>query len=131
MSESNPMLNLMNRPSDSSLNIAAPGSTRGANNPPSSEEVAGGHKALDAAMEGLIKLVGRPKGDLNKKDVFDEASNMIAHGAFPTQEDKQQLIGELANLPDDEESIRKALGQFLLGLATLRDHYHNAFGAPQ
>lgn len=97
----------------------------------SPDEISGGHRAIDAAMEGLLKLVSLPKGELTKKEVFDEASSMIAHGAFPTQEDKQQLIGALANLPDKEEEIRKSLGQFLLGLSTLRDHYHNAYGAPQ
>ncbi len=97
---------------------------------PAPEEIAGGHRALDVTMDGLIKLVSKPKGDLTKKDVFDEASTMIAHGAFPSPESKQQLIGELAQLPDDEAGIRKILGQYLLHVAMFRDHFHNAFGAP-
>ncbi len=98
---------------------------------PKQEEITGGHRALDAVMDGLIKLVSKPNGDLTKKDVFDEVSDMIAHGAFPTPEAKQQLIGELANLPNDEDGIRKVLGQHLLQTATFRDHFHNAFGPPQ
>lgn len=98
---------------------------------PQPEEIAGGHRALEATMDGLIKLVGKPKGDLTKKDVFEEASTMISHGAFPTPEDKQKLIAELAKLPDDEIGIRKALGKQLLALSTLRGHFHNTFGPPQ
>jgi len=98
---------------------------------PTQDEIGNGHKALDAVMDGLIKLVSLPKGELTKKQVFDEASTMIAHGAYPTPESKQQLIGELANLPDDEDGIRKMLGQYLLATATFRNHFHNAFWAPQ
>ena len=82
-------------------------------------------------MDGLIALVSKPKGDLTKKDVFDEASTMIAKGAFPTPESKQQLITALANLPDDEMDIRKFLGKQLLALSTFRNHMHNSFGPPQ
>ena len=98
---------------------------------PQPEEIAGGHRALEATMDGLIKLVGKPQGELTKKDVFEEASTMISHGAFPTPEGKQQLIAELAKLPNDEASIRKALGQQLLQLSMLRNHFHTAFGPPQ
>lgn len=94
------------------------------------EEIAGGHRALDATMDGLIKLVGTPPGELTKKDVFNEASTMIAHGAFPTPEAKQQLIAELAKLPDDEAGIRKILGKQLLNLSIFRSHMHNTFGPP-
>lgn len=99
--------------------------------PPNPEDIANGHKAVDATMDGLIKLVSLPKGDLTKKEVFDGVSEMIARGAFPTPESKQKLIGGLANLPDDEQGIRKLLGQMLLGVATFRNHMHNAFGPPQ
>ena len=98
---------------------------------PQPDEIAGGHRALEATMDGLIKLVGKPQGELTKKDVFEEASTMISHGAFPAPEGKQQLIAELAKLPDDEASIRKALGQQLLQLSMLRGHLHTAFGPPQ
>lgn len=98
---------------------------------PQPDEIAGGHRALEATMDGLIKLVGKPQGELTKKDVFEEASTMISHGAFPTPEGKQQLIAELAKLPDDETGIRKALGQQLLQLSMLRGHFHTAFGPPQ
>lgn len=97
---------------------------------PKAEEIVGGHKAIEAAMNGLISLVSKPKGDLSKKDVFDAASGMIAHGAFSTSEAKQQLIGELANLPDDEPGIRKMLGQYLLQISEFQNHFHNAFGPP-
>lgn len=99
--------------------------------PPQPDEIAGGHRALEATMDGLIKLVGRPQGELTKKDVFEEASTMISHGAFPTSEAKQQLIAELAKLPDDEAGIRKILGKQLLNLSMFRSHFHNTFGSPQ
>jgi hypothetical protein len=96
----------------------------------SPEEINQGHQQIDAVMDGLIKLVSKPKGHLTKKDVFDETSEMIARGAFPTAEAKQQLIGQLAKLPNDEESIRRGLGTQLLNLSQFRNHFHNAFGAP-
>ncbi len=98
---------------------------------PQPDDISSGHKAVDAAMDGLIKLVSTPKGELTKKHVFDAVSEMIARGAFPTPEAKQQLIGELANLPEDEPSIRKELGKYLLSVAEFRNHMHAAFGAPQ
>lgn len=98
---------------------------------PTSDEIASGHQAVDATMDGLIKLVSLPKGELTKKHVFDSVSEMIARGAFPTPEAKQQLIGELANLPEEEGAIRKELGKYLLSVATFRNHMHNAFGPPQ
>lgn len=97
---------------------------------PQPEDISNGHKAVDAVMDGLIKLVSMPKGDLTKKDVFDEASTMISRGAYPTPESKQQLIGQLAKLPADEEDIRQMLGQYLLAVSTFRNHMHNAFGPP-
>lgn len=72
-----------------------------------------------------------PKGELTKKDVFDEASEMIAHGAFPGPEEKQHLITGLAKLPNDEEGIRKVLGKQLLSLSEFQGHYHSVMGAPQ
>lgn len=98
---------------------------------PQQEEIVGGHKALEAVMNGLIKLVSLPKGELTKKHVFDGVSDMIASGGFPSPESKQQLIGELAKLPDDEESIRKSLGEYLMHTAMFQNHFHNAFGPPQ
>jgi hypothetical protein len=95
------------------------------------EEIAKGHNALDVAMNGLIKLVSLPQGELTKKDVFDEASTMIAHGAYPDQDDKQHLITALAKLPNDEEGIRQALGKQLLAMSQFQQQYHSVFGAPQ
>lgn len=95
------------------------------------EDIAKGHKALDASITGLIKLVSMPRGELTKKDVYDEASTMISHGAFPTPEDKQSLIVALASLPDDEEGIRKALGKQLMAATDFQGKYHAAMGAPQ
>jgi hypothetical protein len=95
------------------------------------DQISQSHRALEATMSGLIKLVSMPKGELTKKDVFDEASEMIAHGAFPQPEDKQHLITGLAKLPDDEEGIRKVLGKQLLGMSQFQNQFHSAFGAPQ
>lgn len=116
---------------DNSFGLAPQQQTpQAAPQPPSQDEIMGGHKAIDATMNGLIGLVSRPTGELTKKNVFDSVSEMIANGAFPSPEAKQTLIGGLAKLPDDEPGIRKALGEYLLHTATFQNHYHNAFGPP-
>lgn len=114
--------------------MAAPGGNRGNPPPrppaaaaaggkiPSSQEMKAARAHIDAIVSGLKGLVTRPKGDLTKKDVFDAASEMIAKGAFPTAESKQGLIGELANLPDDEMGLRKALGGLLMQTSATSDH---------
>lgn len=82
--------------------------------PPTPQQLRTARAHIDAIVHGLTGLVTKPRGELHKKDVFDAASEMIAKGAFPTSESKQQLIGELARLPDDEPGIRKALGGLLM-----------------
>lgn len=87
--------------------------------PPTPQELRTARAHIDAIVAGLTGLVTKPRGELHKKDVFDAASEMIAKGAFPTPESKQQLIGELAQMPDDEMGIRKALGGLLMQAATV------------
>lgn len=97
--------------------------------PPSPEKVLEARKHVNAVLSGLTGLAAKPKGDLTKKDVYDAASEMLAKGAFPTQESKQQLITELAKLPDDEPKLRKVIGQLLLQVGGAREAFHGAFGS--
>jgi hypothetical protein len=98
--------------------------------PPSAEDIKGAHTHLKVMIADLMKLVEKPRGTLTKKDVFDAASDMIAKGAFQTPQAKQMLIAELANMPDDEPDIRKALGGFLLQALGQQDVITHAFGGP-
>lgn len=95
---------------------------------PSPEDIAAARQHAGVIVHSLEKLVSKPRGDLTKKDVYDAASDMIANGAFPTAEMKQGLIVHLAGLPDDELSMRKALGQFLLDVSKTRSNIHAAWG---
>lgn len=88
--------------------------------PPNPEQIKTARTHVGAIVDGLTGVLGKAKGELTKKDVFDAASEMIAHGAFPTPESKQALIGELAKLPDDEADLRKALGALLLQSADVK-----------
>lgn len=97
--------------------------------PPTPEEIATSRKHVGAIMEGLSHLTSMPRGDLTKNDVFKAASEMIAKGAFPTSAARQQLVVGLANLPEDEPSLRKALGGMLLRVADARQQLHGVFGA--
>ncbi len=96
-----------------------------ANTPPPSpvspDQIKAAHTHVGAVIDGLISLANRPKGELTKKDVFDAASTMIARGAFPTPESKQDLITKLAAMPDDETGIRNAVGGFLMDVAANRN----------
>jgi hypothetical protein len=82
-----------------------------------------------AMMQHLMALVAKPKGSLSKQDVFNAAADMIADGAFSTPQAKQQLVAEIAQMPDDESAIRQAIGGHLLKIAQTRDLIHQHFGA--
>lgn len=97
---------------------------------PSREDIEQAHKHTAVLIHGLMALVNKPTGSLTKQDVFKTAADMIAEGGFPTPEAKQQLVVEMAKMPDDEQGIRKALGQFLLGAASNQTKLHAAFGPP-
>lgn len=96
--------------------------------PPTPEEIMQSRKHVGVIMDGLLSLTSKPRGDLTKKDVFEAASEMIAKGAFPTPDSRQDLVVRLAALPDDEVDLRKALGQMLLGVASARGQLHETFG---
>lgn len=84
---------------------------------------------MGVMMRSLLALTAKPKGSLSKQDVFNSAADMIADGAFSTPMAKQQLVAEIAQMPDDESAIRQAIGGHLLKLAQSRDLIHQHFGA--
>ena len=75
------------------------------------------HKTLGVITDGLMGLIAKQPGTLDKQDVLGAAADMIKAGAFPDQPGRQALITELAQLPDDEGAIRQFLGQHLMTLA--------------
>lgn len=96
--------------------------------PPTKAQIDEARKHSNTLVHGLMSLVGKPRGELTKDDVFKEASDMIAKGAFPTPSSRQALVVELAGLPDDEPGLRKALGAHLLAVSAARQQFHGAFG---
>jgi hypothetical protein len=102
----------------------------GAPNPitPTKEQIKTQQRHTNVMVDVLTHLLGTPTGDLTKKDVFDGAADAIAKGAFPTPESQQQLIVEMANLPDDDPGLRKALSALLLQSATLKHVMAKTFG---
>ena len=97
--------------------------------PPTKAQIDEARKHSNAIVGGLMALTSKPRGELTKDDVFKEASDMISKGAFPTPSSRQALIVELANLPDDESGLRKALGAHLLAVSSARQQFHGVFGA--
>lgn len=81
-----------------------------------------------AITKALMGLAAKPKGALSKEDLFNAAGDMIAEGAFPTPQAKQQLVAELAKVPDEEGAIRQMVGAHLLRLAQAREAFHQQFG---
>lgn len=96
--------------------------------PPTPDMINTARTHIGAIVSGLTGVLAKPRGELTKKDVFDAASEMIARGAFPTPESKQMLISELANLPDDEPDLRRALGTLLLQTADMKHRIHAMHG---
>lgn len=91
-----------------------PGAMQG---PPQPQDLQGALAHADQMTRALLSLSGKKPGTLTKKDVFGAAADMIKGGLFTSPDAKQQLIGELANLPDDEPSLRMAIGAHLLRMA--------------
>ena len=107
----------------------APGPAPAAQPPmPTPQQIAQARAHAKVVLDDLIALVSEPVGSLKKSDVFDAAADMIAKGAFPTPESKQDLIVRLAQLPDDEPSLRKALGAVLGEMAGHHEAMQQAFG---
>lgn len=102
----------------------APGQAQQAASPQfTPQQIAEANNHLQVVMKALMGLVAQPQGSLTKKSVFSAAGEMIAEGAFRTPEAKQQLVAQLAELPDDEASIRKAIGAQLLGMGEMADQF--------
>lgn len=97
--------------------------------PPTAEQIAQARAHITPVVDGLMHLLAKPPGKLDKKAVFDAASTMISRGAFPTPESKQDLIGTLAKMPDDDLQLRKVLGELLVQTAANRAKFHAVHGA--
>ncbi len=96
--------------------------------PPSPEQVDEARKHLGAIMGALTSVAKTPRGELTKKDVFDAAAEMIAKGGFPTPASRQSLVVTLANMPDDEPSLRKEIGRMMLRVAEVQGAFHQVHG---
>jgi len=92
-------------------------------------QVADARAHMGVMTKALMALAAKPRGSLTKQDLFSAAADMIADGAFSTPQAKQQLVAEIAQTPDDEASIRQAVGSHLLQLAQIREFLHQHFGA--
>lgn len=96
--------------------------------PPTAEQVTEARQHLGAIVAALSKVASKPRGHLTKKDVYDAASDMIAEGGFPTAQSKQDLVVQLAKMPDDEPGIRSAIGRMLLRVTAVRSQFHQVHG---
>lgn len=107
---------------------AGPGAPQQPVDPAVMEEA---HKHLGIVTSGLMGLIAKPPGSLDKQDVLGAAADMIKAGAFPEPAGRQQLITQLAQLPDDEGQIRQFLGQHLMSFAAAQAHLGSTMGTPQ
>lgn len=95
----------------------------------SREEVDGHRNTLGVIHDALFELAQKPKGSLSKQDLYNAVADMIAGGAFSGKGEKEAIVAQLAQMPDDEAAIRQVVGQKLLRLASVREAYHQHFGA--
>lgn len=90
--------------------------------PPDPAIIQEAHKHLGIVTSGLTDLIAQKPGTLTKQDVFAKAADMIKAGAFPEPQGRQQLIQQLAGLPDDEGAIRQFLGQHLMSFSAAQSN---------
>lgn len=105
----------------------APGQPQGAPTPDPAQ-IADARAHMGVMMKGLLGLAAMPPGSLTKQAVFNAMGEMIANGAFSTPQSKQQLVAEMAQMPDDESAIRRTIGQHLLQMSQMRQQFHQHFG---
>lgn len=91
-------------------------------------QIADARAHMGVMVQGLLGLAAQPRGSLTKQTVFDAMGDMIAKGAFSTPQAKQQLVAEMAQMPNDEAAIRQIIGQHLLRLSGVRDQFHQMHG---
>ncbi len=108
---------------------AQPG--QGAPQPSTPAEVAAARSHMMVMIQGLLGLAAQPKGALTKRSVFNAMGEMIAQGAFPTPQSKQQLVAQLAEMPDDEAAIRQIIGGHLLRLNEQAEQFAQHFGVEE
>jgi hypothetical protein len=88
--------------------------------PPSPKQLRQFIEHADPVIKGLIELLNEPKGSLTKQKVADGAADIIAKGGFPTPEQKQALIVDLARVKNDDPDIRNDLTTMLTKLLDMR-----------
>lgn len=84
---------------------------------------------MGVVRQALMGLAASPRGSLTKQSVFNAMGDAIAQGAFSTPQAKQQLVAEMAQMPDDEAAIRQMIGQHLLRMTAMQAQFHQHFGA--
>ena len=98
------------------------------NNPDHVAELQQAHQHLGIVTKTILGLIAKPK--VTKKDIQSAAADMIAEGAFPDSQGRQQLIMDMSKLPDDEAALRQYLGQHLMGFATAQQSVAQALKGP-
>lgn len=91
--------------------------------------VADARAHMGVVRNALMGLASQPRGSLTKQAVFNAMGEAIANGAFSTPQAKQQLVTEMATMPDDESAIRQMIGQHLLRMTQMQSQFHQHFGA--
>lgn len=94
------------------------------------KDVETSHGNLNGMIDSILSLTSRPPGQLTKKDVFASIAGLLGKGLFPTPEGRAAIIGQAAQLPEDEAGIRQALGAHLMSLSEAHQAVSHAFPAP-
>lgn len=104
---------------------ASPGAQVGSVSP---QQLSDARVHMAVMMKDLAALAAKPPGSLSKQDLFNAAAEMIAQGAFSTPQSRQQLVAQIAQIPDNETAIRQAIGGHLMQLVRAQDLIHQHFG---
>lgn len=96
---------------------------------PDQAGIADARAHMGVVRQALMGLAQQPRGSLTKQAVFNAMGEAIAQGAFSTPQAKQQLVAEMAQVPDDEAAIRQMIGSHLLRMTQMQAQFHQHFGA--
>jgi hypothetical protein len=91
------------------------------------------HNLADTLMSSLIDLTKLPPGQLNKQAVFKASADLMAKGLFSDPQARMGFITQLTQLPDDETSLRQALGKEIFQVMNAKNalDQHQAQNSPQ